>query len=236
MTETGTPTGSNCPPFDWKWTNFSTRCWWNWQTGDGLQPIYANTSNEFEFESVCWKTSISNNFVSHSFAHTSTIAIRNNPCSILFFHTCMVKIKNLINFQYFSISFPIISFCTFVRHNKANSLLLMFRNISCRDGRPALRGTLPAGRGGFPAPPRAAPPCPVKMIKTAGKLQGKIKAPISTFSNTGNKWWNNITTLNKAQSSLSIGYARESKKWKYLIIFLLTGHQTLFSKICQLTK
>ena len=31
---------------------------------------------------------------------------------------------------------------------------------------------------------------------------------------------NNITTLNNAQSGLSIGYARESKKWKYLLIFI----------------
>ena len=58
-------------------------------------------------------------------------------------------------------------------------------NISVRDGRPAPRGTLPAGRGGFPAPPRTvgrggfpAPTRPVKMIKTAGKLRGKIKAYI----------------------------------------------------------
>ena len=63
-----------------------------------------------------------------------------------------------------------------------------------RDGRPVPRGTLPAGKGGFPAPPRAvgrggfpAPPRPVKMIKTAGKLRGKIKARISTFSNRGNQ-------------------------------------------------
>ena len=49
-----------------------------------------------------------------------------------------------------------------------------------RDGRPA-----PRGGGGFPAPPRTvgrggvpAPPRPVKMIKTAGKLRGKIKAYI----------------------------------------------------------
>ena len=54
-----------------------------------------------------------------------------------------------------------------------------------RDGRPAPQGTLPAGRGGFPAPPRTvgrggfpAPTRPVKMIKTAGKLRGKIKAYI----------------------------------------------------------
>ena len=78
----------------------------------------------------------------------------------------------------------------------------------------------PRGEGGSPAPPR-----PVKMIKTAGKLRGKIRAWISAFSNRGNQWRNNITTLNNAQSSLSIGYARESKKWKYLLIFLLTGHQ-----------
>ena len=63
-----------------------------------------------------------------------------------------------------------------------------------RDGRPVPRGTLPAGKGGFPAPPRAvgrggfpAPPRPVKMIKTAGKLRGKINTRISTFSKRGNK-------------------------------------------------
>ena len=66
--------------------------------------------------------------------------------------------------------------------------------VDGRDGRPVPRGTLPAGKGGFPAPPRAvgrggfpAPPRPVKMIKTAGKLRGKIKARISTFSNRGNQ-------------------------------------------------
>ena len=37
------------------------------------------------------------------------------------------------------------------------------------------------GKGGFPAPR------PVKMIKTAGKLRGKIKVRISTFSKRGNK-------------------------------------------------
>ena len=86
---------------------------------------------------------------------------------------------------------------------------------------PCPTGNPPRGEGGAPAPPRAvgrggfpAPPGPVKMIKTAGKLRGKIKAWISTFSKRGNKWWNNITTLNNVQSSLSIGYARESKKWK----------------------
>ena len=58
-----------------------------------------------------------------------------------------------------------------------------FCHVGIRDGRPVPRGTLPAGKGGFPAPPRAvgrggfpAPPRPVKMIKTAGKLWGKIKA------------------------------------------------------------
>ena len=57
--------------------------------------------------------------------------------------------------------------------------------LATRDGRPAPWGTLPAGRGGFPAPPRTvgrggfpAPTRPVKMIKTAGKLRGKIKAYI----------------------------------------------------------
>ena len=82
-----------------------------------------------------------------------------------------------------------------------------FPALVCRQG----LNVIPQGMGGFPAPPR-----PVKMIKTVGKLWGKIKAWISTG---GNKWWNNITTLNDAQSSLSIGYARESKKWKYLLLF-----------------
>ena len=57
--------------------------------------------------------------------------------------------------------------------------------IITRDGRPAPRGTLPVGRGEFPAPPRTvgrggfpAPTRPVKMIKTAGKVRGKIKAYI----------------------------------------------------------
>ena len=66
--------------------------------------------------------------------------------------------------------------------------------VNSRDGRPAPRGTLPAGRGGFPAPPRTvgrggfpAPTRPVKMIKTAGKLRGKINTRISTFSKRGNK-------------------------------------------------
>ena len=98
---------------------------------------------------------------------------------------------------------------TLLRSTVADIYLLQgcFENISNRDGRPAPRcGERGARR-------------PVKMIKSAGKLWGKIKAQISTFSNKGNKRWNNITTLNNAQSSLSIGYARESKKWKYLLIF-----------------
>ena len=67
-------------------------------------------------------------------------------------------------------------------------------SVQIRDGRPVPRGTLPAGKGGFPAPPRAvgrggfpAPPRPVKMIKTAGKLRGKINTRISTFSKRGKK-------------------------------------------------
>ena len=49
----------------------------------------------------------------------------------------------------------------------------------------------PAGRWGLPAPSRTvgrgrfpARPCPVKVIKTAGKLRGKIKARISKFYNS----------------------------------------------------
>ena len=103
-------------------------------------------------------------------------------------------------------------------------------NVTCFDN--SICGTYgsgmdapPRGEGGFPAPPRTVGrggfPAPsfVKMIKAAGKLRGKINTRISTFSKRGNKWWNNITTLNNDQSSLSIGYARESKKWKYLFSF-----------------
>ena len=74
------------------------------------------------------------------------------------------------------------------------SLTIVLIGIYIRDGRPVPRGTLPPGKGGFPAPPRAvgrggfpAPPRPVKMIKTAGKLRGKINTRISTFSKRGNK-------------------------------------------------
>ena len=42
---------------------------------------------------------------------------------------------------------------------------------------------LTVGRVGFPAPPH-----PLKMFKTAGKLRGKIKAQISNFSNGGNQY------------------------------------------------
>ena len=38
-------------------------------------------------------------------------------------------------------------------------------------------------------------PRPTKMIKTAGRLRGKIRAQFSNYSNRRNQWWNNITTL-----------------------------------------
>ena len=61
----------------------------------------------------------------------------------------------------------------------------------------------PAGRGG-------SPPRPAKMIKTAGKLRGKIKARFSNLSDRGNHWWYNITKVNNAQFSPSIGYSRDT--------------------------
>ena len=61
-----------------------------------------------------------------------------------------------------------------------------------RDGRLAPRGTFPAGRGGFPAPPRPAGrgggPCPAppaKMIRSAGKWRGKKKVTFSNLSKRG---------------------------------------------------
>ena len=67
----------------------------------------------------------------------------------------------------------------------------------------------PAGRerggGGFPAPPR-------KMIKTAGKLWGKIEVRLSIFSNRG-PMMEQITTLNDAQlpiPALKTGYVRDT--------------------------
>ena len=71
--------------------------------------------------------------------------------------------------------------------------------------RPA--GNPPRGEGGVPRP---APPR--KNDQNRGEVAGQNKGPNFNFSNRGDKLWNNITTLNNAQSSLSIGYARESKK------------------------
>ena len=74
------------------------------------------------------------------------------------------------------------------------SLLQHMISISTRSMFPAPAPPRPADFDPFPAPPRTvgrggfpAPPRPVKMIKTAGKLRGKIKTLISNFSNRGNK-------------------------------------------------
>ena len=110
----------------------------------------------------------------------------------------------------------------------SNTTRLNTQNHQGWPPRPAGRGGLPApprtaGKGGFPAPPR-------KNDQNCGEVAGQNKGPNFNFL----QQQNNITTLNKAQSSLSIRYARESKKWKYLLLFLLTGHQTLFMKIFNL--
>ena len=73
-----------------------------------------------------------------------------------------------------------------------SELFLPKKRLRIRDGRPAPRGRggsppRPALWGGGGSSPRPAPPRPLKMIKTAGKLRGIIKARISTFSNRGNK-------------------------------------------------
>ena len=54
-------------------------------------------------------------------------------------------------------------------------------NISGRDGRPVPRGALPAGKGGFPAPPRAVgrgglPAPPRKNDQNCGEVAGQNKA------------------------------------------------------------
>ena len=51
--------------------------------------------------------------------------------------------------------------------------------MATRDGRPAPH----CGEGEVPRPAPSR-----KMIKTAGKLRGKIKARISNFSNRGNQY------------------------------------------------
>ena len=56
-------------------------------------------------------------------------------------------------------------------------------------------------RDGRPAPPR-------KNDQNRGEVAGQNKGPNFNFL----QQQNNITTLNNAQSGLSIGYARESKK------------------------
>ena len=79
--------------------------------------------------------------------------------------------------------------------------------------RPA--GNPPRGEGGVPRPaphcgeggvPRPDPPR--KNDQNRGEVAGQNKGPNFNFL----QQQNNITTLNNAQSSLSIGYARESKK------------------------
>ena len=74
------------------------------------------------------------------------------------------------------------------------SLLQHMISISTRSMFPAPAPPRPADFDPFPAPPRTvgkggfpAPSRPVIMIKTAGKLRGKIKARISTFSDRGNQ-------------------------------------------------
>ena len=66
---------------------------------------------------------------------------------------------------------------------------------------PHCREPSPRGGGGFPALPR-------KNDQNCGEVAGQNKGPNFNFL----QQQNNITTLNNAQSGLSIGYARESKK------------------------
>ena len=74
----------------------------------------------------------------------------------------------------------------------------------------------PSPRGGGGSPPRPAlwgggvprPDPPRKNDQNRGEVAGQNKGPNFNFL----QQQNNITTLNNAQSGLSIGYARESKK------------------------
>ena len=69
----------------------------------------------------------------------------------------------------------------FLRLTNLDLIILLNRDIvATRDGRPAPRGTLPAGRGGVPRP---APPA--KMIRSAGKWRGKKKVTFSNLSKRG---------------------------------------------------
>ena len=67
-------------------------------------------------------------------------------------------------------------------HAPSTPILPKQAEASFQGWAPRPAGSPPRGEGGFPAPPR-----PVKMIKTAGKWRGKIKAVISTFSNRRNQ-------------------------------------------------
>ena len=62
----------------------------------------------------------------------------------------------------------------------------MVQGLSISDGRPALRGTLPVGKGGLPAPPRAVgrggfPAPPRKNDQKRGEVAGLSKDPNLNF-------------------------------------------------------
>ena len=105
-----------------------------------------------------------------------------------------------------------------------------------RDGRPALQGTLPVGKGGFPTPPR--PTRPAKMIRAAGKWQGKIKV---TFSNLCKEKTNYGTILQHWIMPNPACKQDKQETQSYCWVWhsfmnMGTGLRTLFCKICQLMK
>ena len=105
--------------------------------------------------------------------------------------------------------------------------------ILARDGRPSRRGRggsppRPALWGGGGSPPRPAPPR--KNDQNRREVAGQNKYP-------------NLNFLQKRKEVMEQYYNTEqcpikpvNRICKYLPLFLLTGHQTLFSKICHHMK
>ena len=130
-----------------------------------LQYIHSDSTNkELQRLIIC---------VTHSLSHLSQIAGLSNEPGVPSWWICyrvvllfMCALCRLFLALYFPSWSAWLGVCTFVML------------ISGIDAPPRT-----VGRGRFPAPPR-----PVKMIKTAGKLRGKIKARISNFSNRGNQY------------------------------------------------
>ena len=130
-------------------------------------------------------------------------------------------------------------FCKYIQYTLSWGFALFF--TAGMGARPA--GNPPRGEGGVPRPaphcgeggvPRPAPPR--KNDQNRGEVAGQNKYLNLNFLQKRKQAMEQYYNTEQCPIQPAIGYARESKKWEYFGLFLLTGHQTLFSKICQRMK